>query len=180
MGADVDAAPSRADSTAHLVVRLPAATRLYENVRSVSGGLLLAALAWAVAYPLLPPAWGFRTAVVGTVLAAIGVAADVVLNGVQQRSFILRVVPRGVEMERGRCITTSMLIVPGAVLSVDVHVGPFLRRLGLVRLRLNGIAPLPEIPPLAEADGRAVQRLLIRQLSLQAAPPGDAGAPWSP
>ncbi len=179
MRANVDA-PSLDDPASVLVVRLPAATRLYENARSAGGGLIVAALGWAVAYPLLPPVWEFRIGLVITLIAVVGVAADVVMNGVQQRNYMLRVVPRGLEMERGRYIATSMLIIPGAVLSVDVHVGPFLRRLGLVRLRLNGIAQLPEIPPLAEADARAVQRLMIKQLSMQGSSFRGVGAPWSP
>lgn len=121
-----------------------------------------------------------RTAAAITMLGVIGVAADALLNGVQQRTFVLRVVARGLEMNRGRYITTSVLVVPGAVLSVDIHDGPLLRRLGLVRLRPNGIAQLPEIPPLAEADGRAVQRLMIEQLSQHGCSPKNVGAPWRP
>ena len=180
MRADATAAPSFDDPASRLVVRLPAATRLYENTRSSGGGLLFLALGWAVAYPLLPPVWGFRVALVITLIAVVGVAADVVMNGVQQRNFMLRAVPGGMEMERGRYIATSMMIIPGAVLSVDVHVGPFLRRLGLVRLRLNGVAQLPEIPPLAEADARTVQRLMIKQLSMQGSSFREVGASWSP
>jgi len=111
-----------------------------------------------------------------TFIAVVSVAADLVRNDFQQRHFTLRVLPRGVEMERGRYLATSMSIIPGAVLSVDVHVGPVLRRLGLARLRLNGIAHLPEIPPLAEADARAVQRLMIEQLGRDRSSPGDVGA----
>ncbi len=180
MRADVDAAPSLDDPAPRLDVRLPAATRLYENARSAAGGVLFAAFGWAVAYPQLPPVWGIRTALVMTLIAVVGVAVDVVLNGLQQRRFMLRVLPRGVVMERGRYIVTSMSIIPGAVLSVDVHVGPFLRRLGLARLRLNGIAQLPEIPPLAEADARAVQRLMVEQLGTDVTSPRDVGALWSP
>ncbi len=157
-----------------LDVRLVAATRLYENARSVGGGILFVAIGWAVAYPLLPASWGFRAALAMTLLAVVGVATDLILNEFQQRHFALRVLPRGMEMQRGRYINTSMSIIPGAVLSVDVHSGPVLRRLGLARIRLNGIAQLPEIPPLAESDARAVQRLAVEQLSMA----GDAGAPW--
>lgn len=166
----------RTDTDApYLDVRLPAATLLYENARTAGGGFLFAASGWALAYPLLPSVWGFRTALAMTIIAVVGVAADLRLNDFQQRNFTLRVLPRGVEMKRGRYIATSMSIIPGAVLSVDVHVGPVLRRLGLARLRLNGIAQLPEIPPLAEADARAVQRLMIEQLGMDMSSPGDVG-----
>lgn len=50
--------------------------------------------------------------------------------------------------------------MPGSVLSVDVVRGPLLRKLGLARVKLNGIAQFPEIPALDESDACPLQRCL--------------------
>lgn len=159
-----------------LTVRLTPQVLLYENYRSTSGAIITTALAWAVAHPLLPEGWGYWVAVVVTVLAVVGMLTDLVMNRVQQRTFALRVGDHGLEMDRGRYITTTMLVVPGAVLSVDVHVGPVLRHLGLARLRLNGTGRLPEVPPLPAEDARAVQRLVVEQLTLTSPSAEDLAA----
>ena len=164
------------EAAACLEVRLPPAPRLYENARSLCGGLLFGALGWGVAFPLLPPVWDYRVALAVTLAAIVGIGADVVVNNFEQRNFSLRVLSRGLEMQRGRYVRTSMSIIPGAVLSVDVHVNPVLRRLGLARVRLNGVGQLPEIPPLEEVDARSVQRLVVEQLGMTVS--CDDGAPW--
>jgi membrane protein YdbS with pleckstrin-like domain len=161
-------------------VRLPPSTLVYENARSVGGALLFLVAGWGLAYALLPSEWDFRISLGISLVALVGVSADVALNAFQQRHFRLRVLPRGMEMDRGRYFVTSVSIIPGAVLSVDLHTGPLLRRLGLARLRLNGIAQLPEIPPLAQVEAQLVQRLLVEQLDMNISSPMDAGAPWSP
>lgn len=144
-------------------VVLPKASKRYEDVRSVAGGAVLVALAWALAPALLSEPWGVRVAVGVSVVAGAGVAVDVaVLNRRLLRFFYADVDPDRLVMHTGRLLSTDVSIRRDAVLSVDVNVGPLLRRWGLARIRLNGIGAFPEIPVLAHADALVIQSALTR------------------
>lgn len=153
-------------------VVMPRASKRYEDLRSVAGGAVMTALAWALAAPLIPGPWGQRVAIGVTVIAAVVTVIDVlILNRRLWRFFYAEMGDGTLVMHTGRLLSTDMSVRRDAVLSVDVNVGPILRKWGLARVKLNGIAAFPEFPVLAHADALAIQAALTHAIDPDRADP---------
>lgn len=140
---------------------LPWASKRYEDLQSFGGGALIAVLAWSIAFPLIPDPWGFQVAVGVSAFSTVGVLVDIfILNRLQWKYFEVKFSNGVLSTQTGRFIVTESSIRRDAVLSVDLQTGPILRRWGLARVKLHGIASFPTIPVLTQADALAIKRAL--------------------
>lgn len=142
------------------VVTLPRQTVTYANIQAVGNGSVITMLAWGISHFFLPDPWATWVPWWVGGLVVVLLLTDFCLNKREQRYFVARFHDGELVMHRGRLLTTRTALVPGSILSVDVQAGPLLKRLGLAKMTLNGVAALPEIPPLALGDAKRVQQLL--------------------
>lgn len=151
------------DTTSRIVRRgLPTQVLHYENVRSLVGVVALCTVAELLRRFVLNDG----TTWIAWALVAVGVVGGLVDIAVFNRRLVRYTVIEGsatrTVLRTGRWVVTDICVRTESVLTVDVKEGPLLRRLGLARIRLNGLGRFPEFPPLAADDARALQHMLTR------------------
>jgi membrane protein YdbS with pleckstrin-like domain len=153
-----------------VVVRLTPSAKRYEDLQTVVGVIATLAITWFIVGVFFRSSvWGVRIAIGVSVLSVVLAVYEVLIANARLLATFTATVDDGVlKTSVGRILLTETSVRADAVLSVDLHSGPVLSRWGLARLELNGIATLPELPPLVRADALHLQRSLTRK-----APSGD-------
>lgn len=142
-------------------IRLAESVRRYCNSIALLGCSCVILIAWLTVGIFAPYPWRLWIPVVVSIPAVALTLIEVIFhNAWLVRYFRAEISADSFTMSKGRFWVVECAIRKDAILSVDVETGPMLRRFGLARPVLYGIAAFPEMPPMSLDDAKSLQHAL--------------------